>query len=40
MSKVLYTVVCIFYLCVACGDGGGCVMHDVCLGPLQNTVYM
>lgn len=31
MSKVLYTIVGIFYLCVACGGGGGCVcvMHDV-----------
>ena len=43
MSKVLYTVVGIFYLCVACvggGGDGGCVMHDVWLGPLQNTFYM
>jgi hypothetical protein len=39
MSKVLYTVIEIFYLYVACG-GGGCVMHDVCLGPLRNTVYV
>jgi len=35
----LASVICMWL--VACdGGGGGCIMHDMCLGPLHNTVYM